>query len=55
MSKDDDHPVLNDGGAVTGAMDLSAELAVTAAPVDRLHLPGQGLQVEGPQLLQYKC
>lgn len=52
VAKDDDHPVLDDSGRMAGAVDLPAEIAVTAASVHRLHLPGQAVQVEGPKLLK---
>jgi hypothetical protein len=51
VAKDDNHPVLDDSGGVARTVDLPAELTVAPAPVHRLHLPGQGVQVEGPQLL----
>ncbi len=54
VAKDDNHPVLDDGGGVARTVDLPAELTVAPAPVHRLHLPGEGVQVEGPQLLRVK-
>ena len=53
VSKDDDHPVLDNCGGVPSAMDLSTETAMAPPSLDQLPLPLEAGQVEAPQLLAH--
>ena len=53
VSKDDDHPVLDNCGGVPSTVDLSAEATVAPPSLDQLSLPLEAGQVEAPQLLAH--